>query len=339
MSLLSKLSLGKRSDHVFALGVGDTVLTLAALEACKADETSELLINDRYWKLVESDTVEVMGGNFSEALTSLLLRHKHLGFKKASIQMVLSSELVSQVTVDRPDLPPSDIAASLQWSLRDLINIPATDMLVDYFDPPVPGAANQINVVAASREFVEPMVLILHDFGFKIKGIIHSDLVFAAWPEKNKRLMLVTQLPRERAQLHIIANGKWFITRRLRYTFDLINMEPDDTKLIESLALELQRLLDYYSGPMRQEHLNEVELVLHNPRADELREALSQQLGVQVNMSPYPDWAREHVKLDYVNSLAIAGLQWMLREEESVIADGPRQPARQEPTFAGKASA
>ena len=73
--------------------------------------------------------------------------------------MVLSSELISQVNVERPELPPAEIAFLLQWSLRDLVPIAATDLLVDYFDPPIqPPGKNEIHVVAASREFVQPIL-------------------------------------------------------------------------------------------------------------------------------------------------------------------------------------
>ena len=334
MSFFHKIPMMNKTKHIFALGIGDSVVSLAALEACPEEESTGLSFEGDYWKLVESDTLPVQLGDHAGAVNELLLKHKRLGYKNAPIQMVLSSELISQVNVERPELPPAEIASSLQWSLRDLVPIAATDLLVDYFDPPIqPPGKNEIHVVAASREFVQPIVAILSEFNFKIKGIVHSDLVFGSWPASNRRLMMVTQLPRERAQLHIIANGHWFVSRRLRYTYDPYTLDLEDTKLIEGFALELQRLLDFFSGPMRQDPVNEIELLFENDQKEELCKAISEQLGMKVTVSAYPEWAQQSAKADYSNLLAIGGLQWFMGKNT------PPKHAHEAAPAAGKATA
>ncbi|RUO33430.1 hypothetical protein [Aliidiomarina sanyensis] len=316
MSFLNKFKMLTSAKYMYALGVGDSVVTLAALQACPREESQDLYHAGSYWRLVENDSMVVQSADYAEAITEILLKNKHLKFKKAPIQVVLSSELVEQVTIDRPELPPSDIAPSLQWSLRELVSIPATDMLVDYFDPPVQATPNkQIHVVAASRQAVMPMVSALHEFGLKITGIIHADLIFGHWPAQGRRVMLISQMPQERAQLNIVANGRSFVTRRLRHSYDMNTIDPGDTEMMENLALELQRSLDFYSGPMRQVQVSEIELLVDNERAQDLCQAISVQLGIPVKLSPYPEWARNFQKEDYSDLLAIGGLQWVLAND------------------------
>lgn len=329
MSLLDKIPFLNSRKYMFSLAVSDLSVNLAVLETCASDEKSLLTHNGYRWKLIVNDAVKVSENNYSAAVEQILEKHLDLPFRNAPIQVVLSSELVEQITIDRPELPSDEIAPSLQWSLRELVSIPGVDMLVDYYDPPVQATSTkQIHVVAASRSVVGPIVNQLHDLGLKIKSVIHSDMTYPAWVGPTQRVMLINQLPSERGQLHIISRGRTILTRRLRHSFDLLNIDADDVDIMENLALELQRSLDYYSGQLRQGGISEVLLMVANPKIEALMESVNRNLGSRTSMCNYPDWAFEKRQEKFSDVLAIGGLMWLMREEVAVDIEAAHDSER-----------
>ena len=149
----------KQQRLLAALGISDTSVQLALLKL--VDDTqaagAALQHGGKTWQLAVNDEETVLGGDVNAAITALLERYKRFDLQGQPVQIVLSSNLVEQIPVDRPDVPMADIVPTLQWTLKDLVTIPAADLLLDYYDIPVQvGGAKKINVVAASRTKVQP---------------------------------------------------------------------------------------------------------------------------------------------------------------------------------------
>lgn len=309
----------KQQRLLAALGISDTSVQFALLKL--VDDTqaagAALQHGGKTWQLAVNDEETVQSGDVNAAITTLLERYKRFDLQGQPVQIVLSTNLVEQISVDRPDVPMADIVPTLQWTLKDLVTIPAADLLLDYYDIPVQvGGAKKINVVAASRTKVQPWILTLAAAGLQVVGIVNQDLAFIHWADSELRTMVLAQNPNERPQLLIIAKQQLVVSRRLPGAYNLEKIDPQDLDTMESLAIELQRSQDFYTGQLRQAPLADVELAFNHPQLAAVAEVIGAQLGMQVSALPYPDWAKELAAGDYSDALALSGLLWLLAEQK-----------------------
>lgn len=305
----------KQQRILVALGISMSSVQIAILKAVAEDEAAgaALLYRGQTWQLVVNDDEPVLNQDHESTIQKLLERYKRFDFSGQPIQVVLSTGLVEQVSVDKPDVKAEDIAPTLQWTLKDLVTIPAADLLIDYYDLPVQvSGAKKINVVAVSRSRIQPWVLALDAVGLKISGIVNLDLALIHWVDQELRTMIVSQVSGERPHLQIIAKQQLIVSRRLPAAFDLERIDAQDLTTIESLAIELQRSQDFYSGQLRQAPLADIELAFNHDHVDNVAQVIATQLGMQVSTLAYPEWSKELAAGDYSDILALSGLQWLL---------------------------
>lgn len=303
----------KKKKLIVAVGICESSVQLAILKVVANDQIngSVLMHADEAWQLVVNDEVAIANNDPLAALHALFSRYERFDFKSQPVQIVLGSSLVEQVAVERPDVPEQDIVPTLQWTLKDLVSVPAADLLLDYYDIPVQVAgAKKINVVAASRAKVQPWVEFLHEKGLLIAGIVNQDIALTRWLEPDLRSMVVSQSAGERAQLQIIAKQQLVVSRRLPAAFDLEAINPQNTEELESLSIELQRSQDFYTGQLRQASLADIELALNHKNVNAIAEVIGAQLGMQVSMLKYPDFAKDLAAGDYSDLASISGLLW-----------------------------
>ena len=290
-------------------------MQIAILKAVAQDQASGAVIRHagEAWQLVVNDEEPITDHNPLVAVEALINRYESFDFKKQPVQLVLGSSLVEQVAVERPDVPEQDIVPTLQWTLKDLVTTPADDLLLDYYDIPVQVAgAKKINVVATSRKKIQPLVTFLASQGMQVAGIVNQDMALTQWLDEELRGMLVTQSAGERAQLHIIAKQQLVVSRRLPAAFNLASINPEDIEELENLSIELQRSQDFYTGQLRQAPLADIELAIDHKNSTAIAEVIGAQLGMQVSMLGYPDWAKELAAGDYSDLAAISGLLWFV---------------------------
>ncbi len=300
---------------IVALGICESSVQLAILKVVTEDQVSGsvLMHAGEAWQLVVNDEELISDHNPLAAVETLVSRYDSFDFKKHPVQLVLGSSLVEQVAVERPDVPEQDIVPTLQWTLKDLVSIPADDLLLDYYDIPVQVAgAKKINVVATSRKKIQPLVTFLASQGMQVAGIVNQDMALTQWLEEELRGMLVSQSAGERAQLHIIAKQQLVVSRRLPAAFNLATIDPEDIGELENLSIELQRSQDFYTGQLRQAPLADIELAIDHKNAKAIAEVIGAQLGMQVSMLAYPAWAKELAAGDYSDLAAISGLLWFM---------------------------
>ena len=97
--------------------------------------------------------------------------------------VALSPDFYSLHLVDAPDVQPEEIAASARWMVRDLIDFPVEEAVVDWFEVPQQQRGegpNRIYVVAARSEFVESVVELVDRCSLHLEAIEVTETV--TWP-------------------------------------------------------------------------------------------------------------------------------------------------------------
>jgi len=308
-----------KNQYAYSISVHKEAVHIAILKAAPLSMASEQGLNwqDKYWELIVNDEFDVVNNDIPAALHALLKRYEKFATKHQPLQMVLGTDLFEEVSVDKPELDDIEIAAALQWTLKDLVNIPAEDIIADYYDPAIHASGDKkIQVVVASRSFLESLLDVLHAAQFDIKGIVNSTLAFSRWFGTENKTVVLTQSHQAVSQLHIIANGLLVLTRGLTRLKPLTKLTAADTTELEVLALEVQRSLDYFTGQLRQAPLNEISLAVNHTQTSEIATILGAQLGLNSSVLAYPEWAQELKTNDYSDLAVLSGVVWLTKDDE-----------------------
>lgn len=310
----------KKSQYAYSISVHKEAVHIAILKAINTPVPPEQVIEwrNRQWELMVNDDIDVVNEDVPAALEQLLKRYEKLTTKNQPLQLVLGCDLTQEVSVEKPALADAEIAAALQWTLKDLVSIPATDIIADFYDLPVQASGGKkIQVVAASRAFLQPLLNILHTAQFNIHGIVNSTLAFSLWFDSNEQLIVLTQSLRSVSQLQIISHNQLILSRELNRIKPLGVIALDDTNELDALALEVQRSLDFYTGQLRQAPLAELCIATEHAQAESIVANLGAQLGLKHKVLLYPEWAQELKNHGFSDLEVLSGLLWLTQDTET----------------------
>lgn len=179
---------------------------------------------------------------------------KALGARGLPVVATLQPAAYSLVQLEAPDLADDELREAMRWRVKDLIDFPVEEAVVDVFRLPAsrrPGAPELLYVVVARASAVDALATLLQGAGLEILAI---DIVEMAI----RNLCLHHDHPdRPRAYLYLqpgqsvieIADGpQVYLSRRILQDYDA----GADAELLhaqmENLALEVQRSLDYFES-------------------------------------------------------------------------------------------
>ena len=200
------------------------------------------------------------------------------------------------VQVEAPEVPAAELRQATRWRLRDQFDFPIDSATIDLFDVPATarrGRARMLFAVAAHGGAVESIgsTMVRATPGFDIIDIpeLCQRNLSALLPQDHKGMALLV-LREQFAQLVLTRNGLLYLTRRFelgkRTTVSLEGAEGDtaDAQVdAASLALELQRSLDYYESHFDQSAISDLVIAPGGARAIALATALSTETGLRVS--------------------------------------------------------
>lgn len=193
--------------------------------------------------------------------------------------------------VEVPDVPDEEVANAIPWKIKDLLDSPVEDTVIELFDMPsrnAGGAERMAYAVATRRNTVADHVGMLRQAGIALDVISIPELCL-----RN----IATRLPQDRdgvAFLHLTEDhgiltisrqGLLYLIRRIERGRRSLQEADGEFALSEAQAtfvLEVQRSLDYYESHFDRRPLHELVLA---PGSDVggLANALSDQLGLSVS--------------------------------------------------------
>ena len=232
-----------------------------------------------------------------------------LALGRTPVSAVIGAGDYQVVQVEAPDVPAAELRQATRWRLRDQFDFPIDSATIDLFDvPPTArrGRARMLFAVAAHGGAVENIggALTRVTPGFDIIDIpeLCQRNLSALLPQDQKGLALLV-LREQFAQLVLTRNGLLYLTRRIELgqrsagaplDVDARAGTADPSIDAASLALELQRSLDYYESHFDQSAIGDLVIAPGGPRAVALAAALSSETGLRVsalNLSDCMDMA------------------------------------------------
>ena len=194
------------------------------------------------------------------------------------------------LVVEAPDVPDDELAAAIRWRIKDMLDFPIDEAVIDIFDAPPTGPANtkQVYVVVARADTVRQRIEMLEQAGANLEIIDIPELamrnIAACLPEDEAGLVSL-YFGEARCLITITHNAELYLTRSIDIGYrDLQEQAASPQALCNRLALEIQRSMDYYEHNYHQAPVRAIAILPVPVTLYGLTDALQQTLGVSTRM-------------------------------------------------------
>lgn len=168
---------------------------------------------------------------------------------------VLAPGEYQTVQVEAPQVPAGEMRQAAAWRVRELIDFPIDQAVIDTYDPPESTRRGQarVNVVVARRSMVAERIEMLRDAGLELAAIDIPELVqrnvCAHLPSPSGGHALLA-LEHDSGLLTLFRDGEQYLARGIDIGYGALAGGDRDT--METLVLEVQRSLDYHGSALSQ---------------------------------------------------------------------------------------
>lgn len=208
---------------------------------------------------------------------------------RAKVNVVLNPSCYQILLVESPDVPEEEVRAAIRWRLQDLLNIPVEDAVLDVFWLPDDGTRSHkkmVYVVAVARSLLEQTIDNCKSLGLRLNAIdiIEMSMRNIAYSliadDQRERGIAITRLARGTGSVFLYKQGNMYLARnfKLDYNAGLMDDIPQ-----ESLALELQRSVDYYERQMGQAPPSSIFVCGENVHEDKIGATLKSSFSAPVH--------------------------------------------------------
>ena len=209
------------------------------------------------------------------------------------VSVVLQSSDYQLALIDAPDVPPAELRAAARWRLKDTIDFPVDEAVIDVFDVPPQSRGSQgraMYAIAARRSAVEARSRALGAIpDFDVVDVPELCLrnVAALLPSSASGLALVHP-GRHTAIVVLVRGPTLFFARQMELRpgpGSARGAREGEATAIDpaALALELQRSLDYYERHFDQPPITQVAIATCDERARRLAADLRKESGLTVD--------------------------------------------------------
>jgi MSHA biogenesis protein MshI len=207
----------------------------------------------------------------------------------ADCSYVLTSGNYTLSLVDTPLVAKEETVHAIRWLLKDSVNYPIEEAIIDCFDVPFLRAkdnAQMVYAVATQKDLVPRVQALIEPSGLNLKYMDIPELVLRniirRHPEESKGCAFVT-LDMGSGKLVLCREGNLCITRSFDLKMSELGKNPsEDGVTLESLALEIQRSFDYINSVFRQSIPNVIVLAPSLIDRNIISESLKGALGSAV---------------------------------------------------------
>lgn len=180
---------------------------------------------------------------------------KDQSLSKAFCNYVLASDEYQVHLLEAPGLSGEELKQAMSWQVKDLLNYPVSDAVIDVIELPAElnrGDKNMVYVVSAERKTIAKIINDVDALGLNLISIDICELALGnlvhllGCDERGEGLVVVKP---GSAELSMFRNGQMTMTRSFDLPFSALEGEMLPTDV---LLLELQRTLDYYERQLGQ---------------------------------------------------------------------------------------
>jgi len=234
--------------------------------------------------------LESTGSQADEALKQLVKQQAYAGLPAT---IVLHPALYRLFFVERPEVPEAEVGDAVKWRLKDQVDKPLAELLVDAFSVPEDafrGSAKMVYAVAAERQMVQDLVASVDGAGLVVDSVQIAEMAMhniLNQIDGEEGSMALLRLRNSSGTIILSQAHKLYLARQVETGISMIDgvdIEVRD-KMLDALLLDIQRSLDYYESQLRKGIVRQFYVAPTRELADgAVHEYLQQQLNVSVSL-------------------------------------------------------
>ena len=212
-----------------------------------------------------AESVECAATEHAAAVAELVQRHK---LHNIPCMAVLARGTYSLIQIDQPEVPEDEQRDAVRWQIKDLLDYPAEQAVVDLFAASSAGASTMAFAVAAAEEKIRYVVDAMRGAGLDIKAIDIPELALRnilARTNENERGVALLTLWKDSGLITIVRDGELCMARRINLgiqeliaagdveVVDGVEISQAQQNILDGVVLEIQRSLDYYESSVSRQ--------------------------------------------------------------------------------------
>lgn len=200
--------------------------------------------------------VECLPAKREAALSALVSEQGWAGVRTT---LVLPLDKYQVFQLERPEgIDDAELGDALKWKLKDFLDFSPTDAVSDVFPFPSDAARGRgelVNVVAARKSLVTEQIGLVRSSGLELVAVDVAELALrnlVARLDPQGRGVALVHLRDAYGQMVIAKGAELYLSRKLDVMSDDLRNASTQETAVQSLALEVQRSLDYYESQLGQ---------------------------------------------------------------------------------------
>lgn len=195
-----------------------------------------------------------------------------------SANVIFGSHLYQSFQIDNPNLPKEELSGALPFLVKDLINDRIADIVADGIETINGKIQVYISQVATLRALMD----LLTPLSIQIINIAPDELLWGYSKPEASSFMLLNHSQSAEFKLLAFDHGHLHLNRSLRGITAPLTDDHTNGFQMDSLALELQRSLDYLSSQLHGVNIHHLYFRCDDENDALLASELQNRLGVQV---------------------------------------------------------
>jgi MSHA biogenesis protein MshI len=230
---------------------------------------------------------------------------KKVGLTTGRAIFSLAVDDYQMLQVAPPEVPDDELREAVRWQIRDLIDFPLEEAVVDVFQVPRDTrreGARTAYVVVARQNFLRQKVALLKDAKLKLQAIDIPELVLRnignLLPNADRGVALL-YFGSGSGQIIICRDGKLCLARNINIGAEALRSDaPYWQDMVDSVALEVQRSLDFFESNFSQPAIGSLTLAPMGFDSVDLMVKLGGTLGIAVHPLEIADLLDCQIPLD-----------------------------------------
>ena len=242
-----------------------------------------------------------------------------------AVGAVLGPNDYQLLLVEAPDVLPAEMRAAVRWRLKDAIDFPVDEAVVDVFEIPEQvrrTGSKMMYAIAARRAAVERKVAMLRPVGRSFDVIDIPELALrnlaALLPEAADGLILLWHR-KGSAQILVVKQATLYLARQVHYAPGLAGpgqAGPGALPDVDAIALEMQRSMDYFESHYEQAPIRHLVIAPGGDVAQRLAAALGTETAMRTAVIDVSGALELSASIDIADPMSLLALGAALRDEK-----------------------
>lgn len=282
--------LGRQSLHQTQVGLQVTNDGIAIAEIELSDDAQPALKSCEFIASIDHH----------EQIAQLNSYIKKNNLKKRSCVAVLEDTQYKLFHLPLPPVEESELKSALRWSIKDLVDFPVEDAVIDVFRVPVKeNREEKVYVAVTPRDVVLKTINFFRKIDLTLSAIDIEQLSMGNIVEQvegQERGIAVLHIGHETSSISLYSNSSLYLSRNIDAGLKQLQemqLQEVTEQIYESIILELQRSLDFYESEHSRPPISRLMVAPRHPVLQGLCDYIANHSGMKIelmNLSQiYPD--------------------------------------------------